>query len=110
MIIDFHTHVFPDKIAKRTVEHLAEQGGIPPCSDGSVAGLLEKMAEADVDVAVNLPVMTNPSQFESLNRFAFEINQDFADKNRRIISFAGIHPSCEDLEEKMKWITHHAYR
>ena len=104
MIIDFHTHVFPDKIAKRTIEHLAEQGGTSPCSDGSVGGLLEKMAEADVDVAVNLPVMTNPSQFESLNRFATELNQCFDDKARRILSFAGIHPLCEDLEAKMKWI------
>ena len=104
MIIDFHTHVFPEKIAKRTVELLAGQSGTTPYSDGSIAGLLEKMAVADVDVAINLPVMTNPSQFESLNRFASEINQAFADKARRIISFAGIHPLCEDLEEKMKWI------
>lgn len=104
MRIDFHTHVFPDKIAKRTVEHLAKQGGIPPYSDGSVAGLLDKMQEADVEIAVNLPVMTAPSQFDSVNRFAAELNQTFADKERRIISFAGIHPLCEDLEEKMKWI------
>lgn len=104
MIIDFHTHVFPEKIAKRTVELLAEQSGCSPYSDGSIAGLLEKMTEAEVDIAINLPVMTNPSQFESLNRFASEINQTFANQERRIISFAGIHPLCEDLEEKMKWI------
>ncbi len=104
MRIDFHTHVFPDKIAKRTVEHLAAQGGIPPYSDGSVAGLLDKMQEADVDIALNLPVMTSASQFDSVNRFAAEINETFADKERRIISFAGIHPLCEDLEEKMKRI------
>ncbi|MBO5938780.1 MAG: amidohydrolase family protein [Clostridia bacterium] len=104
MMIDFHTHVFPDKIAERTVALLAKQGGFPTFSNGFVSGLLEKMEEADVDLSVNLPVMTSPSQFDSLNRFAAELNQTFADKERRIISFAGIHPMCEDLEAKMKWI------
>jgi predicted TIM-barrel fold metal-dependent hydrolase len=53
---------------------------------------------------VNLPVLTNPRQFESVNRFAAEINAIFSNKERKIISFAGIHPACEDIEEKMKWI------
>lgn len=105
MRIDFHTHVFPDKIAKRTIEALSAQGGgLPYFSDGTVSGLLDKMAEADVSIAVNLPVLTNPAQFEGVNRFAAELNATFADKERRIISFAGIHPLCENLEEKMKWI------
>lgn len=104
MIIDFHTHVFPDKIAARTIDTLSKKGGIPPFSDGSVAGLLARMEEANVDICVNLPVLTSPTQFESVNRFAAEINASFADKARRIISFAGIHPLCEDIEGKMKWI------
>ena len=105
MIIDFHAHVFPDKIAKRTLEALSAQGGgLPYFSDGTVSGLLEKMAEADVSIAVNLPVLTNPAQFDSVNRFAAELNGAFSDKDRRIVSFAGIHPLCDHLREKMKWI------
>ncbi len=104
MVIDFHTHVFPEKIAKRTIELLSEKGGFPPFSDGTVEGLLSRMAEADVDLSVNLPVVTAPRQFESVNRFAAELNERFAHKERRILSFAGIHPACEELEQKMKWI------
>ena len=104
MVIDFHTHVFPDKIAKRTIESLSEKGGIPPFSDGSVAGLLDKMQKAGVTLAVNLPVMTSPTQFDSINRFASEINAAFAEKEERILSFAGIHPLCGNIEDKMKWI------
>lgn len=105
MIIDFHTHVFPDKIARRTLDALSAQGGgLPYFSDGTVSGLLDKMAEADVSVAVNLPVLTNPAQFESVNRFAAELNATFADKDRQIVSFAGIHPMCDNPKEKMKWI------
>lgn len=104
MIIDFHTHVFPDKIAKRTIEHLSEKGGIPPFSDGSAGGLICDMEKNGIDISVTLPVLTSPAQFESVNRYAIELNLLYKDKKRRLISFAGIHPDCEDIEKKMKWI------
>lgn len=99
MIIDFHTHVFPDKIAKKTIEYLSAKGGIPPFAKGTTESLLNKMSEGSVDISVTLPVVTNPKQFESINRFAAEINLAFGEK---IISFGGIHPLCEDIEGKMK--------
>ena len=104
MIIDFHTHVFPDKIAKKTIDMLSQKGGVPAFSDGSVAGLIDKMSEAGVDISVTLPVMTSPTQFDSINRFAAEVNRNFEGNQRRLISFAGIHPLCDDLEDKMEWI------
>lgn len=104
MIIDFHTHVFPDKIAEKTIDALSKKASIHPFSDGTALGIIEKMAIADVNIAVNLPVLTNPASFESLNRYAEGLNAEFADKERRIISFAGIHPGCDDIEGKMEWI------
>ena len=104
MIIDFHTHIFPDKIATKTIEMLSEKGGIPPFSDGTVNGLIKSMEVAGTDVSVVLPVMTSPTQFDSVNAFAAKINETFADKKRKLISFAGIHPLCEDIEDKMKFI------
>ena len=61
MIIDFHTHTFPDKSSEKIVNHLAHIGCIPPHTDGSVIGLFSSMKEADIDYSVNLPVMTKPS-------------------------------------------------
>lgn len=104
MIIDFHTHIFPDKIAKRTIELLSEKGDMTPFSDGTVYGLIEAMEKAGTDISVTLPVLTSPSQFESVNRFAAEINEVFSNKDKRLISFAGIHPLCENIEEKMLFI------
>ncbi len=104
MVIDFHTHIFPDKIADRTISFLSKKAGIPPFSDGSVQGLLSSMENAGVDISIALPVLTSPAQFESVNRFAAEVNLRFSQGDRRIISFAGIHPDCEDIEEKMKLI------
>ena len=104
MIIDFHAHTFPDKIAQKTIDYLAAKANIPPFFDGSVAGLTKRLSDAEVDLAVNLPVLTNPAQFESINRFALTINEKFANDGGRILSFAGIHPLCEDICGKMKWI------
>lgn len=104
MIIDFHTHIFPDKIAAKTIAILSEKGGIPAHSDGTERGLLEKMAIAGVDVSVSLPVLTSPSQFDSITSFAHSINEKYRGKERRIISFAGIHPDSEDIDCQMKRI------
>ena len=58
MIIDFHTHVFPDKIAERTVRALEKSGNATAYSDGTHSGLLASLRGAGADVAVNLPVLT----------------------------------------------------
>lgn len=104
MIIDSHTHIFPDKIAQKTIDILSQKGGVNAFSDGTVDGLLSRMEAAGVDVSVTLPVVTNPAQFDSVNRFAEGINQAFANQKRRLLSFAGIHPDCEDIDGKMAFI------
>lgn len=98
MIIDFHTHVFPDKIAERTVKILERNGSIPSHSNGTVDGLLAALSRSNVDIGVNLPVITRADQFESVNGFARSLNErDYT--GARIISFAGIHPDTECPEE-----------
>ena len=98
MIVDFHTHVFPDKIAEKTIAYLSAKGGIPPFSDGTVTGLRRRMEEAGVSLAVTLPVLTNPDSFESVNRFALSINE----ARQGLLSFGAIHPRCTDIAGKMQ--------
>lgn len=97
MIIDFHTHVFPDKIAKKTVEFLAQKSDNSPEFDGTLEGLKSKLKTAGVSLAVSLPVVTSPKQFDSILSFAKNINE--TEKN--VLSFAGIHPLCDDIEGKL---------
>lgn len=104
MIIDFHTHVFPERIAARTIEALAKAGGFTPFSDGTVGGLTGELLAAGAALAVAHPVMTSPTQFDSITRFAASVNEAYARGEGRIISFAGIHPRCEDIESKMRFI------
>ena len=109
MLVDFHTHIFPDKIARKTIDFLAEKASIGAFSDGTASGLLTEMARAGADISVTLPVLTNPAQFDSVNRFASEINTRFANEAPRLISFAGIHPACEEIEKKMAWIRENGF-
>lgn len=97
MIIDFHTHIFPDKIAPATIAHLSKVGGTPAQTDGTAAGLRASMEQAGIDLSVVLPVVTKPSQFDSVNRFAAAINAE----NDRLLSFGGIHPDNDDVEGKL---------
>ena len=52
MLIDFHTHVFPAKIARKALEHLSfVAGGLTPYTDGTPEGLLSAMDKEGVDTS-----------------------------------------------------------
>lgn len=101
MIVDFHTHIFPDTIAPKTIANLERVSGITASTDGTLNGLLDSMEQAKVDLSVVLPVVTKPSQFDSINTFAKSVNETY---KGRLLSFGGIHPDCEDYKEKLKAI------
>ena len=108
MIIDFHTHVFPDKIADRTISFLAQKANISPFANGTVSGLLNEMQRGSVDISIALPVLTSPKQFDSILSFTESINSgEFKDK---IVSFMGMHPDLEDKEEKIKLIKEKGFK
>ena len=107
MIVDFHTHIFPDKIANKTVQILEKKANMPSHSDGTYDGLISSMKRAGVEISVNLPVLTSPSQFDSILKFAIELNEKIQSSDNgkeRIISFAGMHPDIEEPEEKLRAI------
>lgn len=101
MVIDFHTHIFPDKIAAKSIEHLENASGITAATNGTLQGLLDSMDKNNVDMSVILPVVTKPSQFESVNLFAAKVNQEY---KGRLISFGGIHPDSEDYKRELERI------
>lgn len=104
MIIDFHTHAFPEKIAERTVAALGKAANMTPLTNGTVDGLCRKLAESGVDLGVILPVVTRADQFDSINRFAASVNSESSANPKRVISFGGIHPDDEDPEGHVRQI------
>ena len=99
MIIDFHTHVFPDALAERAINILtAEAKGLYfPSTDGTVAGLLKSMDGA-IDISVVQPVITKQSQTKSLNEWARSICSD------KIIAFGGIYPHTDDYRRDIDYV------
>jgi predicted TIM-barrel fold metal-dependent hydrolase len=106
MIVDFHTHVFPDAIAGKTVAHLAALGHLAPYGRGTREDLLADMRKSGVSLSLNLPVATKPSQFATINRFAEELNRSGCG----IISFGGIHPDDEDPEGELDELVARGFR
>ncbi len=92
MLIDFHTHCFPEKIAKTAIEKLSfVSGGLEYHTDGTVNGLKSSMQKSGVDISVVLNIATNARQQKNVNDFAAELN------NRKdIFAFGSVFPDAED--------------
>lgn len=105
MIIDIHTHIFPDEVAKKAIPKLAATINLPPAMDGTSEGLLAAMSDARIDISVILPVITNVRQFDSIIRFAHALNERrYPENGPRLLSIAGIHPDMADYRKKLTQI------
>lgn len=104
MIVDFHTHIFPDQIAQRTIEKLENIGKVKAFTDGKESSLISSMEEAGVDISVVLPVVTRPEQFNTVNDFALQLNEKYEQKRTRLLSFGGIHPDTLDYKKELRVI------
>ena len=100
MIIDIHTHIFPDKVAAAALDKLSRAAGIVAFTDGTAKGLLASMRSAGVDWSVILPVATSVGQVEKINSAALELNKNYADKG--LLSFGGIHPDYAGYRRELK--------
>lgn len=104
MLIDFHTHAFPDAIAEKTIAILREamlnhsKINIKPYTDGTVGDLEKSADKYKVDINIVLPIATKQSQTKSINSFAEKI------RNRRTISFASVYPYQSDRLDVLKKI------
>lgn len=105
MIIDFHTHTFPDGLAERAIESLKKNSKTRNYLSGRLSDLKQSMKDAGYDYAVLLPVVTKPSQQETVNHLALEINETTDDSG--IFSFGGIHPENDNYKEILKNLAAH---
>ncbi len=96
MIIDVHSHDFPDAIATRAMAVMSKQAewALRPVGDGRLASHIAHLALAGVDRAVSCPVATKPGMFEGIFRRAVAMREGELGEEvrRRIIPFASVHP------------------
>ena len=97
MLIDFHTHCFPDGLAGRTMESLSKIAGVAPNTDGTARGLLSRMDAEGADRAVVLHIATRPKNQRSVNNFAAQLQAD----EPRLWCFGSVHPFAPDAREEL---------
>ena len=99
MIIDFHTHTFPDKIAGSVIGKLQKLSRSKPFTDATNDGLRRSMKQAGIDLSILLPVMTNDGQVHKLNENAARINERWQETG--LLSFGGMHPDCANYRQEL---------
>lgn len=98
MIIDIHTHTFPDAIAARAVDKLKHNSHTEPVLDGTALSLSASAKAAGVDLAVIQPVATSPAQVRDIDDGAIETNR--SSSVTRLASFGCMHPAFEAPEQE----------
>ena len=99
MIIDFHTHVFPEKIAEKTIEKLSfVSGGLIPQTNGTLIGLKDLMKTDGVDKSVVLAIATNEKQQTAVNDYIKSCERE------DIIPFGSVYPHAENALEELERI------
>lgn len=100
MIVDFHVHIFPEKISKNALESMSRKSRTLYFTDGTEKQLRESMIKNNVVYSVNLPVMTAPEQVLKLNSRIIGRQEKLLEEG--IISFGGMHPLYEDYRSELK--------
>lgn len=103
MLIDFHTHIFPDRIAPGALQQLLNNtriyqeiyGEAQPHTDATANGLSVSSKAAGLDISLVLPIATSPKPSPTINDFAAQV-----DKLPGLRSFGSVHPrNLEFLQE-----------
>lgn len=98
MIIDCHTHAWPEKVALKARENLESLFKIKFIGDPTVSTLLSYMDKNDIDVSCVCAVATKAEQVPSINEWMFKIRQE------RLRSFCALHPDYSGWKEELNRI------
>jgi len=98
MVIDFHTHYYPDKIVGRAVQHAKEILNCEPATDCTRNGLVESMQKAGIDYSLALPLANTPDNVRGVNRWAQINNQ------APVFLLGSIHPQTRNPAEMISKI------
>jgi predicted TIM-barrel fold metal-dependent hydrolase len=102
MVIDIHTHAWPDKVSLKAKESLEAHYDVKFCGDPTVKTLLSFMDRNSVDTSVICAVASRPEQVKSINNWLFELNEP------RIKYFCALHPDYPQWKEELIRIKQHS--
>ncbi len=100
MILDFHTHCFPDALAPRAIEVLTKNCaafGLVPNTDGTASGARRLLSHAGIDGAVVCNIATNERQETNVNSFAIAMQE----KKDFFFPLGSLHPDSQRKEAEL---------
>ena len=98
-IIDFHAHIYPDKIAERATDAIGNFYDIEMDRVGSLSNLLKYSQRAGITNCVVHSVATSPQQVERINDFITESVNAHSDK---LFGFGTMHQDYENKLEEVE--------
>ncbi|MGN0982784.1 MAG: amidohydrolase family protein [Candidatus Limivicinus sp.] len=97
MIVDAHSHIFPDNIAKHALSKLQAGSNAGIFCEATENALTASMAQAGIDLCINLPCGTNPAKVRQINQLSARRNS----RQKKIFSIGCIHPDCADVKAEL---------
>lgn len=95
MIIDFHAHIYPEKVASKILPAAEKKLNITvPCT-GSPKDLRSRMRSSGIDLSVVLPLAKGQEDVPKLNNWVRQVSGD------GLIPFGAIHPLMDGLEDEL---------
>ncbi|OPZ73830.1 MAG: Amidohydrolase [Firmicutes bacterium ADurb.Bin456] len=100
MIIDAHTHIYPDAVAGRAIKTILKNAGglVEAHTNGTYDHLMSSMDRAGIDYSIVLPVATNPGQGRGILQWIKELQNS----SGRMIFFGSVHPYDPDYKVLIK--------
>jgi len=101
LIIDAHTHIFPDYIAQRILETTARNFRIKTYGKGTAADLISQMDKHEIRYAVVHMVSPTPASVKDTNTWLIRLNEE------RLIKFGTLHPRLKSLHQEIDRLKDH---
>lgn len=101
MIIDFHSHSFPDTLAPKAIASLSQNNSaemsVVAHTDGTAADAEKLLRSAGIDRAVVCNIATNARQEYNVNSFAISLRRE----NPFFYPLGSLHPDSDKKEEEL---------
>jgi len=95
MLIDFHTHVYTQKIAQKGVQYIGDFYNLPMSEKGTLVHLKSVAKASGTTHVVLLGVAVKPEVVESINRFTASM------LDASTFGFGTIHPDYQNKKEEI---------
>ena len=93
--LDFHNHIFPEKVANKIIDDLHKEG-FTPYGTGTILGLRKEMENSGVKACAALAVAVSPSLVEVTNSWILDKKGD------GLFPVGSIHPLFREFKPEVK--------